>query len=376
MAHLDTSYELFKLALVQASAVWKVDLNALNSSGTDGTAIIAMSEAADGTPYFSVALSATGATPGVPHLSHIHGAFDGGGNVANSVSPTIASDADGDGIVEVLEGVASYGDVILTLVDPDGNPPMANADGNISFVGVFDLTDPDNLRSPVTSTQYTIDDLMPLDFREIVVHGVDLPAGIGAGTGGEADGSGGFTPILPAAAGEIEEISVTEAAAILEDHEELATDRLIGTNKRDEFDAGQGDDLIRGKLKRDDLDGGEGDDFIFGGRGFDTIDGGDGNDSIDGHRGNDLLTGGEGADTFLFQFVGTGRDKITDFESGIDTLDLSGHGVARADLNIFENGRGNAVVDYEGGRAVLLGVSLDEFNPETDIITNDDLTFF
>ena len=68
---------------------------------------------------------------------------------------------------------------------------------------------------------------------------------------------------------------------------------------------------------------------IMGGSGNDSIIGSDGDDVIDGGRGLDMLTGGAGADVFRFiSAADTGlgaakADHILDFQSGIDSIDLS-----------------------------------------------------
>jgi Ca2+-binding RTX toxin-like protein len=53
-----------------------------------------------------------------------------------------------------------------------------------------------------------------------------------------------------------------------------------------------------------------------------TLSGMGGADDLDGGKGNDMLTGGAGADTFHFA-KGSGKDTITDFAHGVDTIDLS-----------------------------------------------------
>lgn len=68
---------------------------------------------------------------------------------------------------------------------------------------------------------------------------------------------------------------------------------------------------------------------ITGTAGDDRLTGQDGADLMYGGMGRDVLTGGFGADVFVFQStsesgVGRVRDVITDFESGIDLIDLSG----------------------------------------------------
>lgn len=56
-----------------------------------------------------------------------------------------------------------------------------------------------------------------------------------------------------------------------------------------------------------------------------------GADDLDGGKGNDILTGGGAADTFHFA-KGYGKDTITDFGNGVDTIDLSDYG-AISDFN-------------------------------------------
>ncbi|MNQ52412.1 Poly(beta-D-mannuronate) C5 epimerase 1 [compost metagenome] len=68
-------------------------------------------------------------------------------------------------------------------------------------------------------------------------------------------------------------------------------------------------------------DGGE--NYLFGYGGNDTLIGGDGNDILLGGLGDDTLTGGGGADIFRWQAGDTGHDVVTDFELGVDSLDLS-----------------------------------------------------
>ena len=60
---------------------------------------------------------------------------------------------------------------------------------------------------------------------------------------------------------------------------------------------------------------------LDGGAGNDTITGGNTDDRIEGGAGDDLLTGGTGADVFVFNL---GDDRITDFEQGVDEVQLVG----------------------------------------------------
>jgi serralysin len=72
--------------------------------------------------------------------------------------------------------------------------------------------------------------------------------------------------------------------------------------------------------------GGGARDLIWGNEVANKLDGRGGNDVLDGFAGADWLTGGAGADTFAFHLIEKG-DRITDFASGADKIDLRGTGV-------------------------------------------------
>lgn len=103
---------------------------------------------------------------------------------------------------------------------------------------------------------------------------------------------------------------------------------ITGTRNNDTINGADFGDTLTGGDGRDTLNGGGGIDKLFGGLAADTLSGGDGADQLSGGEGGDVLTGGAGADKFLF---GPGDvnanlnyvDRITDFETGVDTLDLS-----------------------------------------------------
>src|SRR4051794_14634109 len=102
---------------------------------------------------------------------------------------------------------------------------------------------------------------------------------------------------------------------------------------------------------------------LYGLGGNDTLKGGAGNDTLRGGLGTDTLTGGLGADIFQFE-KGGGNDKVTDFVSGTDKIDL--HllsGVTSADVHTAVS-RGNEVISVDAnhdGRAdftiTLVGVT-------------------
>ena len=82
--------------------------------------------------------------------------------------------------------------------------------------------------------------------------------------------------------------------------------------------------VINGGAGNDVLTGMNGqNNFIDGGGGRNIITGGDLNDIIIGGPGADILTGGGGADIFRYNSLVDIGDTITDFEVGIDKIDLS-----------------------------------------------------
>lgn len=103
--------------------------------------------------------------------------------------------------------------------------------------------------------------------------------------------------------------------------------KIVGSGKSDHLIGTQARELIEGQAGNDKLHGNGGDDVLLAGSGNDQVYGGDGNDRIDGGSGQDKLTGGLGADVFVFVSVADSAanksDKIMDFQTGIDRIDLS-----------------------------------------------------
>jgi Ca2+-binding RTX toxin-like protein len=105
-------------------------------------------------------------------------------------------------------------------------------------------------------------------------------------------------------------------------------DELLGDDGNDLIRGDSGNDTLDGGRGKDTIEGGEGRDRLTGGVGNDQLSGGDGNDTLRGGQGKDLLTGGAGADRFVFNKAaeagnGAARDRITDFEAGVDRIVLS-----------------------------------------------------
>ena len=106
-----------------------------------------------------------------------------------------------------------------------------------------------------------------------------------------------------------------------------------------------------------------------------TLRGGDGHDLLVSGKGSDILTGGGGSDTFIFTDMASGSRRITDYQPGVDDIDL--HQVlsayAGADpfgdgvLELRANGQGGTDVlvdpDGAGSAAAVLVVALDGAAP-------------
>ena len=177
-------------ALPAMAATFIVDFTGLNGSGVGGSALLDYDEDANS---ITVTFDVTGLEPNQVHVAHIHGRFNNGGQPQNSFVPTLADDDDGDGFIELGEGVDRYGPIIVPLGDIG-----ADATGMSNYSFTFNLDD-----DSAFADDFSADDLFPLQLREIVIHGLTVPAGIGAGTPGEVDGTGGYLTVLPVAAGEI-----------------------------------------------------------------------------------------------------------------------------------------------------------------------------
>ena len=135
-------------------------------------------------------------------------------------------------------------------------------------------------------------------------------------------------------------------------------DRLSGQKGNDLLRGGTGYDTLSGLGGSDTLRGDIGNDALYGGTSRDFLWGGAGADTLDGGRGHDVLTGGSGADEFVYA-TGGGRDRIRDFEDGVDTLALSVPAAnAAAALDFARDTTNGVLIEFDdGGRVVVLGMT-------------------
>ena len=255
---------------------FSADLNVLNSSEpfnstASGSAALTLDAPSKDIRTLNVQIEADGLEDltdiGGIHVAHIHGQFlgnaerplleqgdgeffDGKGGIAvDSILPTVASsDLDGDGFINFIEGRPDYGPVVLNLTSeqieaaPDGTPPLSyflelagegeidpaelfpsGTEFNLDTTYTFDLSDPDQLR------QYN--NLMPLDKREIVIHGLTIPQSTSAAidetamgtapSGSDLDNGETFRITAPVAAGTItpqKSNTVSQLVALTDDN--------------------------------------------------------------------------------------------------------------------------------------------------------------
>jgi|GEM_PF-1918256 len=136
---------------------------------------------------------------------------------------------------------------------------------------------------------------------------------------------------------------------------------VLGSAAKDEIHGGAGDDLIKGGGNSDAIFGGDGDDELRGQTGYDVLNGEAGDDVLVGGEGRDHYTGGEGADRFVLG-EGSDLDRVWDFTSGEDVLDLRGFHLE--DFAAFQalarvNNDGDTVVDFgDGDMLKIYGVDI------------------
>lgn len=184
---------------VQAATSYSANITPLNDSGVFGTANLTL----DG-DLLTVNLTAFGLEPNQVHVQHIHGRLDDNNMPLDSTTPTLAQDTDGDGFIELAEGLPTYGPIILQLTSPAGNtetgfPTAPN--GQINYSETFNLS----VQSQF-GTEFGPEQLLPLSLREIVIHGMTV-GDVGDGTPGEVNGIAGYKTVLPVAAGEIFQVA-------------------------------------------------------------------------------------------------------------------------------------------------------------------------
>ena len=146
-------------------------------------------------------------------------------------------------------------------------------------------------------------------------------------------------------------------------------DKIWGGEGSDKIWGDGGDDKLSGQWGSDTLYGGSGNDRVVGGASSDLLHGDSGQDILRGEAGDDQLYGGEDRDYFEFLMAkNSGRDRIMDFEDGLDVFKMRAINDATfEDLIIRERGS-DTLVAWEKGSFLVE-------ETEASLIDEDDFLF-
>ncbi len=174
------------------------EFQSLNSSGVSGIVDVTSDDVED---RFEVSVEAGGLAVEITHAQHIHAAGE---------CPTMADDANGDGFLDVVEGLPSYGGILIPL-DSDldnqeaGEFPTADATGVVDYRGTNTLTGLlEGIRGDDADIFVELDEneMVVPETRTVVLHGValgtSLPESVASIGGLPADAT------LPVACAELE----------------------------------------------------------------------------------------------------------------------------------------------------------------------------
>ena len=141
---------------------------------------------------------------------------------------------------------------------------------------------------------------------------------------------------------------------------------LFGTSGSDLIEGLNGNDTLTGLAGNDSLFGGADDDVIYGGVGSDLIDGGSGNDRlIGGDAATDRIIGGDGDDTItarndvLVFDEDDGEDRVFNFQTGSDRIELTGTGTA---VFAYDATRNATTMTYGLTVVTFFGVEITDAN--------------
>lgn len=159
--------------------MYTVNFGELNGSGVSGTAELTLIG-----DQLTVKVNAMGLEPNMVHPQHIHGFAD---NKGNSTCPSPQADTNGDGLIDLVEGLPAYGGVLLELYVPIDEFPVADENGVLTYERTFTLGETEFEEEGELISQF---DLSPLQNRTIVLHGMTV--------------DGEYIATLPVACGQIQ----------------------------------------------------------------------------------------------------------------------------------------------------------------------------
>ena len=163
----DATPQTSRHASTPAAQVWNANLQPLNGHVSlrpvHGNATVRVHDG-----QVTVTVHATGLEPDIPHPQHIHGFLAGDA----SMCPTMAADANDDGVVDVVEGLPDYGGILVTLdsditngsgTEAAGLPRSSNRGGTIRY----------EMSAPLSEVEDGLGGALDAGNRTVVLHGVD-----------------------------------------------------------------------------------------------------------------------------------------------------------------------------------------------------------
>lgn len=290
------------------------------------------------------------------------------------------------------------GEIADFLVGGMGNDLLNGGDGNDSFIGGagndriqggfgddranFNVTtdgrDTVNLGTGADVVNVSSSD----DTREfrLTFTSSEVGNGIGLESGNMANQDGGFAVRLQAegqfgALGQTSRFDdegmtfVSTTPGVTFDVRDLVSGTARGDNFQVVKLGTKSGDVMTADARDTYLNGGQGSDRITGSSGRDFLVGGAGNDVLNGGSGVDSFIGGTGADRFVFSGTPS-SDKILDFDSGSDHIDLRAFGIDSGDVEIVTSGDSTRVeVDSNSNGVVNFVITVTGEAPtQADII--------
>ncbi len=159
--------------------MYTVNFGELNNSGVSGSAELTLMG-----DKLTVTINARGLEENMVHPQHIHGFAD---NKGNATCPSPQADTNGDGLVDLVEGLPFYGGVLLELYVPIDEFPVADENGVLTYERTFTLGETEFEEEGELISR---SDLIPLQNRTIVLHGMTV--------------NGEYIATLPVACGQIQ----------------------------------------------------------------------------------------------------------------------------------------------------------------------------
>jgi Ca2+-binding RTX toxin-like protein len=250
----------------------------------------------------------------------------------------------GNGVTELVYTIR--GQDTWLLADENDNGVLDASDFAVRFTGVHHLTEADF----TASTEFVIagtagDDALAGtegDDRILGLAGNDALSGLG---GNDTLDGGAGNDLLDGGTG-FDELHGAEGNDTLSLEQSDFGGSAFGE---------AGDDLLIGSAAEfafSDLQGGEGNDTLQAGAGGGFLVGDDGGDRLEGGAGNDFMSGGAGLDEFVFGAIWSSSiffgDTISDFEDGVEKIDLRASGLTFADLTIGTFGVSATITSIAG----------------------------